>query len=192
MRNAGMTINHRQRYATNEELVWLKGLGRALPQNSLAIILGAGPGVMAAALKDGSPSIHIFMVDIDTCHYAIDHLGEFGPEYQENVYGLEGDSAAIGTRYDGRQCDLLIIDADHSERGVRGDIICWLSHVKPEGLIMIHDYDADGTWFAEQERYPGVKIATEALLARYVRPELHRVGTSAIFVNAMVDNDNIP
>lgn len=184
-RFAAWTLNSRQRYATEEELSWLRGVAGTLPPESLAVILGAGPGVMLAALKDGNPSMHAFLVDIDSYDYAIQHMTEFGPEYHQDVYGLLGDSAAVGTRYSGTAADILIIDADHSEEAVARDIICWLSHVKEFGYIFLHDYDAEGTWFADQERYPGVKAAADRFLGGY--KVVGRVGTSIIYANERVD-----
>lgn len=183
-RGAATILNHRQRYATQDELDWLRGVASILPPDGLAIILGAGPGVMLAALKDGNPSLHVFMVDNDTCDYAMQHMTEFGPEYQQDVYGMIGDSSAIGTRYTGRAADILIIDADHSEEGVTRDIVCWLGHVKEFGYIFVHDYDAIGTWFEQQEQYPGVKIAAERYLGHY--KVITQVGTSKVFANEVI------
>jgi hypothetical protein len=139
---------------------------------------------MLAALKDGNPTLHVFMVDIETCEYAIQHMSEFGPEYQQDVFGMIGDSSAVGTRYTGRAADILIIDADHSEEGVSRDIVCWLGHVKEFGYIMVHDYDATGTWFETQERYPGVQAAADRLLRNY--KVLARVGTSMVYANEVI------
>lgn len=178
---AASVLNHRQRYATPEEIFWLRSVAGHLPTKGLAIILGAGPGIMLAAVKDGNPTLHVFLVDIDTCDYAIQHMTEFGEDYTRDVYGYVGDSALVGARYDGRDCDLLIVDADHTERGVENDLLVWLPHVAHGGYIFCHDYDADGTWFAEQERYPGVKTAVERIMMNY--RYVGRVGTSIIFQN---------
>lgn len=183
-RMAGLDLNHKQRYATVEEVNWLRATAGHLPSDGLVIMLGAGPGVMIAAIKDGNPTIHVFMVDNQTCDYAIAHLRDYGPDYAQDVYSMVGDSSAIGTRYSGRLADLLIVDADHSERGVRADLISWLSHVQSGGLIMCHDYDATGTWFETQEQYPGVKAAVNDILRNYEL--VGHVGTSIIVRNTVV------
>ena len=36
-------------------------------------------------------------------------------------------------------CDLVYLDADHSEHGVESELRCWLPKVRPGGLISIHD-----------------------------------------------------
>lgn len=185
-RTAGKLLNHRQRYATNDELDWLTSYAALLPDGAQVIVLGAGPGVMLAALKDGNSSLSIFVVDHDTCDYALAHLGSFGPEYVHEVFGFVGDSAAVGTTYEGRRADLLIVDADHTERGVFNDLVSWLAHVEVGGVIMCHDYDATGTWFAEQEQYPGVKAACDQIFRQYERPSISQVGTSALYVNRVL------
>lgn len=184
LRGAGHELNHRQRYATVEEIDWLRAMAASIPPDGLVIMLGAGPGIMMAALKDGNQNLRAFVVDHDTCDYMIAHLRQFGPGYVQGVVSFVGDSAAVGTRYSGQLADLLIIDADHTERGVRNDIICWLTHVKPGGYIMCHDYDATGTWFEQQEQYPGVKKAVDELFRNY--DIVQRVGTSLIIRNEVV------
>lgn len=47
--------------------------------------------------------------------------------------------------------DFLYVDADHSYEGVRADLVAWVPHVRPGGLIVGDDY--------EHPRYPGVKHA---------------------------------
>lgn len=183
-RNAGGELNHRQRYATQEEIDWLREYASTIEPGGLVIILGAGPGIMAAALKDGNPDIRLFVVDNQTCDYMIAHLREFGPDYVRDVASFIGDSYAVGTHYNGAQADLLIIDADHTERGVESDIIAWLSHVKVGGYFFLHDYDAEGTWFAQQEQYSGVKVAADRLLRNY--DIIGRVGTALIVRNEVI------
>lgn len=173
-RNAEV-LNHRQRYATQEEIDWLREMAPSLTN---VVILGAGPGIMATALKDGNSRVAILLVDNQTCSYAMAHLADFGPEYAALVTPLVIESTRAGISYAGVPVDLLIVDADHSEEGVRGDIAAWLGHVAPGGRIMFHDYDAAGTWFEGQDQYPGVKRAVEDLLASYERGG--RVGTSMI------------
>jgi predicted O-methyltransferase YrrM len=36
--------------------------------------------------------------------------------------------------------DLLFIDGDHSYESCRSDVLAWLPHLKPGGIIVMHDY----------------------------------------------------
>lgn len=178
-RNAATELNHRQPYATPDEVQWLQKAASKLPKNGQTVILGAGPGIMAMALKDGNPSLNIYLVDHDTCYWALTHLTSEGKEYADKVAGVIADSSTAGKNYIGPQLDLLIVDADHTDEGVSRDILAWVGHVKEGGLIFFHDYDARGTMFETQEQYPGVKLAVD----RYMGDDLveTRVGTSIVY-----------
>jgi len=56
------------------------------------------------------------------------------------VKTLVGDTVETAQLYPGRPIRLLLIDADHSYEGVRGDLEAWLPLVAPGGLIVFHDY----------------------------------------------------
>ena len=69
---------------------------------------------------------------------------------------LLGDSKTMA--FD-KLIDLLLVDGDHTEEGVRADIVNWAHHVKPGGMLAFHDYgNAHLPWCA------GVKAAVEALV----------------------------
>ena len=38
---------------------------------------------------------------------------------------------------------MVFIDGDHSYAGCKADIKAWLPHIKPGGLLVIHDYKKD-------------------------------------------------
>lgn len=58
--------------------------------------------------------------------------------------------------------DFLYVDADHSYMGVWWDLVAWVPHVKPGGLIIGDDY--------EHPRYPGVRQAFDEFEARWNIP----------------------
>lgn len=65
-------------------------------------------------------------------------------------------------RYWDTPIDFLYVDADHSYIGVWSDLVSWVPHVKPGGLIVGDDY--------EHPRYPGVKQAWDDFEARWEIP----------------------
>ena len=50
---------------------------------------------------------------------------------------VEGDSKTIPWN---QPIDVLFIDGDHSEEGVRADLIKYMPYIKPGGLVFLHDY----------------------------------------------------
>lgn len=127
--------NNATPYAFGEELSWLRNTARDC---TYAVMIGAGPAVMGLALMEGNPQLNLLILDNDTIFYARSHLDEAGfPTVGYRVY----DSAEYGKDYAGPKLDLLLVDGDHSKKGVLRDIKAWFRHVRPGGLIFFHDYE---------------------------------------------------
>jgi hypothetical protein len=77
----------------------------------------------------------------------------------EKLHFIQGDSAGAAARFPDESFDLVFIDADHTEQGVRRDLAAWLPKVKRAGVISGHDYTGD--------RHPGVRRAVDAVFARH-------------------------
>ncbi len=79
-------------------------------------------------------------------------------EIQDHITAFEGTSieAAKQFDYEGRQFDLVFIDADHSYEATKADIDAWLPLVRVGGVICGHDYGI--------ARYPGVRKAVDESL----------------------------
>lgn len=153
-------VNTNCHYATATELAYLRTLAAALPAGVTVVMLGAGPGVMMMAILENNPGLVGYIIDHDTCQWAEAHLDGAGLVARTRIC----DSAQAGHEWTGPKVGLLIIDADHRYEGVKRDCAAWLQHVAPRGYVFFHDYDPDGTEFADQERYPGVKQMVEELL----------------------------
>lgn len=65
----------------------------------------------------------------------LDRIGLRGQVHE--MIGLTTDAARD---YRGDPIRVLLIDADHSYNGVRGDFEAWFPHVAPNGLVIFHDY----------------------------------------------------
>lgn len=167
------SLNSQIPYATPEELDFLRGHAAQLNLDSQVVMLGAGPGVMLLALKEGFGGLAVTVIDINTTAYAQKHLAAEGLD--RNVRYIVSDSAMAANYWTAPDIDLLIIDGDHSYRGVVRDLNAWLPFVKPGGAIFLHDYEAEGTQFAGQERYPGVRQAVEERFQNVIR-----IGTAAL------------
>ena len=97
-------------------------------------------GALTARVIGVDPNIKLFRGDRD--QYKL-------------IEGLGGNEWA--SFHDG--VHLLFIDGDHSKEGVHADIAGWAAKVRPGGLIVFHDYNAD------TEHWPhtvGVRAAVDA------------------------------
>jgi len=79
----------------------------------------------------------------------IGHGGSTLPAFQgqtqrakigHRVKPLVGLTTEVAGSYPGRPIRLLLIDADHSFEGVKGDFDSWLPYVARGGVIVFHDY----------------------------------------------------
>lgn len=71
---------------------------------------------------------------------------------------LAMSSVEAAAWFPGRCLDLVFLDADHSEAGVRTDIQAWLPKIKPLGWIGGHDFDNPDPRYD----FSGVRRAVEA------------------------------
>lgn len=126
-------LNARIPYAFGNELEWLREHAKYFNN---AVMIGAGPGVMAVALMEGNPNLDLLVIDIDTCQYVKAHLEDAG---FDAVKFVVMDSVEYGRDYQGRPLDFLIVDGDHSYAGVYNDILAWYYNIKSGGMIFFHD-----------------------------------------------------
>lgn len=170
-----ISLNHACPYATPEELDYLRGVAML---GDVCVMIGAGPGVMALAVKEGNARCLLTVIDIQTVQWTYAHLTE--AKLNENVTYITLDSTKV--QWEGPPIDLLIVDGDHSYTGVASDLHAWLPRLNKRAIIFLHDYDATGTMFARQEQYLGVHLAVDEILNRDAKYEmLTRVGTSIVY-----------
>ena len=144
--------NQATQYAFGNELAWLRNAAKDFKN---AVMIGAGPGVMAMALMEGNPDLNLLVVDIDTCHYTKAHLEA---ENIHNVAFAVADSTTY--EYKGKKLDFLLVDGNHTYMGVMKDVINWIDHVKSSGLIFFHDFE-----IVNDDKTNGVARAIQNVLA---------------------------
>lgn len=174
-----LQLNANIPYATDDELEFITSVCQHLTPQQTMVILGAGPGVMLLAAREGGHEFPIWLVDHLTCHFAQTHLSMAGADV--HVTYVISDSSALGRQWRGATVDFLIIDSDHSYEGVKADLLAWLPHIAPKGKVFIHDYDAEGTRFADHERYPGTMQAVQEFIPVNNFTAYLRVGTAIVF-----------
>jgi len=160
--NFSADLNGRCPYAAQPELDWLRNWADN-HANQVAVIIGAGPGVMPIAMLESPSDFDLYVAEIDTFNWLIAHCAQGNIDRLTRLTMLPGDSSEIGLAWRGGWIDLLVVDGDHSYEGVCRDIEAWVPLLSPSGIIAFHDYTRD------DPPHAGIKIAIEEKLpAKYV------------------------
>lgn len=127
---------------TKEEVDAIKFIMRRFTHNTPIVVqVGAGIGVSTLAMLEARPDAVILSCDVGACEQEKENLekAELDPR---RVIRLLGKSQDIGVFWPCTEpfIDFLFIDGDHSEAGVRGDIVAWFDKVKIRGYVGFHDY----------------------------------------------------
>jgi predicted O-methyltransferase YrrM len=111
-------------------------------------------GTLFLLTRVATPDAVLVTVDLSSprdLRFGGGNVGRRAPLYeafavdQQRVRFLPGDSHTpemrqrVETEFDGREVDLLFIDGDHSEEGVRTDYLLYRDLVCPGGAIAFHD-----------------------------------------------------
>ena len=132
---------------TYNEIRFLKKLARTMPTGATWINIGAGHGTSALAVSEARPDINIITVDIQEDFPTGSLKGERDLFHDWVELGMLrqpeqilSDSAKAGREWKRGLVDCVFIDADHTEAGCRADWLAWKKHIRPEGLVIFHDY----------------------------------------------------
>jgi len=63
-------------------------------------------------------------------------------KYKNRCYVIKQYSEIASYEFDKEYFDFIIIDADHSYLGCYNDLIMWFPKLKPNGILIGHDYDS--------------------------------------------------
>ena len=149
---------------------------------STIVEIGVAEGVSALALRQGmAADCNLFL--IDPFHFSRHPIFNFTRRTARRLVGsfLRGNVAWIESfSFDAvqkwsRPIDLLFIDGDHTEEGVRRDWNEWNKFLAPGGIVLFHDARIfDGGWTSPEygpvklvddlfrrQSIPGWKIAEE-------------------------------
>lgn len=155
-----------------EELVWLATQAQTRQR---IVEIGSYAGRSTRALADNTPG-HVVAVDTweGSAEHEIDLNGKPAGFLYDAFLSNVGDlvdcgkieplhmtsmQAAKKMRGEGRQFDMVFIDASHLYGDVRADIESWLQLLVPGGLICGHDYSRySGLDQAVRETFPNFKV----------------------------------
>ena len=120
------------------EIDALKSLVITLPFNPVVVQIGAEFGISTLAMLEERPFLWVVSIDIEPCKEEFDNLKKAGVA-PDRVIRVLGESQIVGKSWP-FLVDMVFVDGDHSESGVRGDIDAWMKCIKPGGIIAFHDY----------------------------------------------------
>lgn len=133
---------------TPKEVFTLRVLAWSLGENPVIVNIGAGTGTSSLAFAESRRDAMIYTIDISDGGPLGGMQNEVNAFRDTNDSGLAlptqivGDSKEIGKNWK-IPADLVFIDGDHSFDGCLGDIEAWRDHIKPGGILALHDYDRD-------------------------------------------------
>lgn len=125
---------------TRTEVQTLADCVKLLPANPVIVQIGAYIGVSTIAMLEIRPDAFIFSIDIKPHPEERANLVDAGLDYLRVVRVL-GDSSQIDWPI---QADMIFFDGDHRYAGIKADCERWLDKVKPDGLLVFHDYIPEG------------------------------------------------
>lgn len=146
MTHTARTLQEAFGYLFTEEIDALQTLVNMLPPVPHVIQIGAGAGTSSLAMLEARADLTLLTVDI-TLHDS--PFGCLSAEKQvvsdagmaARLSQIHADSKIVGVHWSGVKSDMVFIDGDHSYEGCKGDISAWLPHVKPGGIMAVHDYN---------------------------------------------------
>lgn len=167
-------------YLTVDEIDCLHRLAALVPSRPDVYIIniGAGAGTSGLALREGNQLAHIVTIDIrldsplGSLQSEINAFRRAGKEPPEQI---QSGSIRVGKDWKRGKVDLVFVDGDHSEPGIRGDITAWLPHIRRGGIIAFHDCDG-----ISLQTWPAVrKVVDELVTPRF--PIADRAGRIMAF-----------
>jgi hypothetical protein len=136
----------------------LEGLTASLPDPARIIEIGTYEGNSLVAMLRGlahHEDAHIWTIDLSDRTEADDTVAMSGLAADRYTRIVRG-SFDVAQNWDEGPVDLVFVDGDHSESGVRSDIRAWSPHVKVGGLMVFDDF--------QTPNYTGSTKAVNALM----------------------------
>lgn len=166
-------------YLSREEVEFIKECVRDLPDNPVAVNIGAGAGTSGLAILETRADITLYTVDkskggpLGGLEGEMNALRESGINFRGRYNPILGDSKVVGLSFD-HALDFLFVDGDHSREGVRGDFELWIPKIKKGGLLLVDDYKSYKKYFPHEDTWPEVtKAVDELLMSKYELIGIH-------------------
>ena len=158
-------------FSTDIEVYYAE-LAKTLPQGARFVEIGVLFGRSVACLSELRPDLDVWAVDTwengdregemaeyqarygSTWAAFLGGMRDHAPDALDRIHVVRSRSVEV----DLPPADVVFLDADHTEEGVRGDIYHWRRLVKAGGILAGHDY--------LMPNHPGVVAAVDAVLGK--------------------------
>lgn len=183
-----------------DEGAWIARQVKSLPMGAKILEVGSWHGRSSRFIADNLPeAAQVFCVDTfngssdepemhGTAHYdSGDHAHQWWwcNLHEHILQGrvvptrMHSANAAHTLKHLGMKFDLIFIDGDHSEEGIKTDVEAWLPVLKQGGLICGHDYykEHEGPHWVHVRQYIEAKfpdVEKTATSIWYTRPKVKR------------------
>lgn len=114
------------------ERLYLERCAARVPASGTIVEIGSYTGGSAGIMRAAAPSADIYLIDI------ADMLDPKNIS-KDQVNFFQGDAAAFVENHPDLKIDLLLIDADHSLKGILNDYKLLSPMLKPNALLAFHD-----------------------------------------------------
>lgn len=141
-------------WLSKEEAAALKQLARNVRVHGCIVEIGTYRGrssIAMAEVIDPNSGVRVFAIDPHDPFVGVNG-GQYGPVDQQELYRAIADrqlgsiiaviclsSKAASSGWDRGPIDILWLDGDHSYKGLKNDLACWLPHMGSDGIVAFHD-----------------------------------------------------
>ena len=125
------------------ESSYILGLARSLPERAVAVNIGGGEGISAAAILEGAEHrghFHLWSVDLLDCENERELIKHLKLDDPERFTQVVMDSKDFVQGWDGPDPELVFVDGSHDYEPALYDMNAWSELIVPGGLLIAHDY----------------------------------------------------
>jgi hypothetical protein len=120
-------------------------------QLKLGAEIGVRFGQTLFHVLDQNPELHMYAIDKDISQF-VDNAKKYG----ERILIHETDSREDPTYLDDKSLDFFFIDASHTYKNVKKDLLSWIPKLKDDAWMIGHDIN-----------YPSVEAAVKEICGAY-------------------------
>lgn len=109
------------------------------------VAVTGGCGMIGSHLVDelaARGDLTVVSIDVQPCPEELENIIRAGYGSSGRYIRILGRSQDVARAWRFGYVDLLFVDGGHSYADCYGDLALWYPHVRPGGIIAVHDYEA--------------------------------------------------